>query len=191
MKFQIKPRNSVKPVQFNVFGEGLGASELTCIKFAARYVVEVSRRKKEKWFMTMAMTPYVIHYDLKERGSYSGMYRNRWRGEWLKNSRWLKWLKYVMIDDARLYQFITCRVFRAPYPVSGRYNNYFTKDMPEYAIDSLEECLVALTAHELAHTHYPGGYEGEFNCELIASDAVTAWRKRNENILSKKIHPTP
>jgi hypothetical protein len=34
-----------------------------------------------------------------------------------------------------------------------------------------------LIAHEMSHTHYGGEYEGEYNCELIASDVVTAWRK--------------
>lgn len=71
------------------------------------------------------------------------------------------------------------RVFVGPLhktPLLDRYGKF--KDMPEFWVADWQEHLIALVAHELWHRWQKGhGKPAETMCELVASDAVAAWRK--------------
>lgn len=64
---------------------------------------------------------------------------------------------------------------RAQYPIF--------KDMPEMEFRTYREAMVAVTAHEIAHTlGYSGRKSGEERCEYVALDALDHYRKNQAQI---------
>jgi uncharacterized protein YlxW (UPF0749 family) len=58
--------------------------------------------------------------------------------------------------------------------------------MPVYECRNYRECIVMVTAHEMQHCLGASGtYEGEFICELAASDAIDYFRKHQSEIASE------
>lgn len=59
----------------------------------------------------------------------------------------------------------------------------FKGDMPDYEIAGYREALVMVAAHEMEHAAgAPGGYDGEFRCELAAADAVDYYRANRDKV---------
>lgn len=71
------------------------------------------------------------------------------------------------------------RVFVGPLHTTPKLDTYSKfKDMPEFWIADWQEHLIALVAHEMWHRWQSGsGRSAEELCELMAIDAVDAWRK--------------
>jgi hypothetical protein len=82
----------------------------------------------------------------------------------------------------------SCRVYVGKLheePRSVTYTRY--KDMPEFSVKDWREHLIALVAHELYHrwSVKPNGKRQEFDCELVAFDAVERWRRQqNKPVVS-------
>lgn len=78
------------------------------------------------------------------------------------------------------------------FPQSARYRDY--KDFFEYTIQDYQECLVMLAAHEFWHharkqvpdarteTYNSARKSAEHDCEMVASDAINAFRKERQNV---------
>lgn len=78
------------------------------------------------------------------------------------------------------------------FPQSARYRDY--KDFFEYTIQDYRECLVMLAAHEFWHharrqapdartdTYNSARKSAEHDCEMVASDAINAFRKERQDI---------
>jgi hypothetical protein len=72
-------------------------------------------------------------------------------------------------------------IYQMAFPKPLNYWRY--KDMPEYAVNSWEEIIVMIAAHEFAHlTGYDGNKDEEHSCEIVAWDAIDAYRKQKAEI---------
>ena len=92
--------------------------------------------------------------------------------EW--DSRGLKWERIIVRIGAPDI-----------YPQKIRYPKW-KSDMPVYECRNYRECIVMVTAHEMQHCLGASGtYEGEFVCELAASDAIDYFRKNQSEIASE------
>lgn len=62
------------------------------------------------------------------------------------------------------------------FPRKAQYSTF--KDMPEMEYHTYREAMIAVTAHEIAHTlGYSGRKSGEERCEYVALDALDYYRK--------------
>lgn len=138
------------------------------VKFAAAYVYRVAQR--EGWAHKLDAYPVQITVT-NTKHAYCG----RSLG-----------VRRFPIDPRNIYaghEARRCFLVRvgaaSRFPTNSTYARY--KDMPEARLESWQEAVVGLTAHELTHTHYAyqtGDRKGdEINCELVEQDCVTEFRK--------------
>lgn len=67
------------------------------------------------------------------------------------------------------------------FPRKAQYSTF--KDMPEMEYRTYREAMVAVAAHEMAHTlGYSGRKSGEERCEYVALDALDYYRKHQTEI---------
>lgn len=86
------------------------------------------------------------------------------------------------VKDAVYWERVLVRV-GAPerFPRKAQYSTF--KDMPEMEYRTYREAMVAVTAHEMAHTlGYSGRRSGEERCEYVALDALDYYRKHQVEI---------
>lgn len=140
------------------------------IHFAAVYVRNVAER--EGWLAEFeSATPFVRLTNC--RWAYRGRFMHRYRG-WALNKAYGSVTPHT--EDAKLFWNILLRIGKpSHFPCDSTYPRF--KDMPEERVVDWQEGLIDLTAHEFSHIRYSGRREGEFNCELIASDCLTMFRR--------------
>ncbi len=141
------------------------------VNFAAREVYAVAKR--EGWSDRFDNTPTLLRFT-NTRHAYCGRYLGRYRA-WALKSKAFNPVAYGL-DGSDYVRNILCRVGASDrFPASAVYPRY--QQMPEYSVADWQEAVVMIAAHELAHTSYSGNKDGEFNCELVAHDAVEAFRR--------------
>lgn len=150
------------------------------VKFAGKQVYKTAKRKTEGWAHKLDSHPIVIHFKHSRRvGGWSGFHYGRY-SDWAIKQK-VKGTGVRIGKGSHQYITVSANGFHK-FPQSVRYPKWKARDMPEHAVNNMEELYLMLIAHELSHVHYAGTYEGEYNCELIASDVVTAWRKERVKI---------
>jgi len=139
------------------------------VKYAAAYVYRVAQQ--EQWSDRLDRYPVRITV-ANTRHAYCGRYfgLRRYNGDQRARGDKL----------AELQRCFLVRVGPASkYPCDSTYNRY--KDMPEGRLESWQEAIVGVTAHELAHTRYNydigNRKDAEIMCEYIEQDCVNEFRK--------------
>lgn len=148
------------------------------VKFAADEVYQVAQR--EGWADRFDNTPTLVRVT-NTRHSYCGRYLGRYMAHAINGFN--RRLSHFGVAPKDYVRNILCRIgSAAKFPRPCTYPRY--QDMPEMTVADWQEGLVMLAAHELAHTRYSGGKEGEFNCELVAADAIDAFRKARHEFVA-------
>lgn len=128
------------------------------VGFAERYVA--SEAKRGNWQPRMELLPWWVQFKNKEHGHYGGLfYHEPGQPDGVRRRR-------VLVKIGRPEKF----------PLALHQDRRY-KDTPAFEANDWQECAVAISAHEMAHAYFPGGKEGEFNCDLVMDDAVREFRK--------------
>ncbi len=134
------------------------------VKFAADYVESEAQRLG--WRDKFLADPIQVNVQNTEH-TYSGVYKGIQRNA---KTDWVYRRRCIVRVGAP-----------GAFPVNSKYRRYKAEDMPDSTLNSWEECIVGVTAHELSHIHYTyasGDRKGaEQSAEWTELDCVEKFRK--------------